>query len=84
VRSSVILAKSEPGEWRWLPRDHGYPLNLHTRLSPEKQARALNELSCLIYNSLWDEQSGWMDLISIGEPLRTWIKNAYQEAGVRP
>lgn len=78
VLSSVILVKSKRAEWRWLPRDHGYPLNLHDRLAPARKARSLNELSCLIYDSLWDEQPGWMNRISIGEPLRTWVENAYR------
>jgi hypothetical protein len=78
VVSSVILAKSKPAEWLWLPRDHGYPLNLHERLAPARKARSLNELSCLIYDSLWDEQPGWMSGITIDEPLRTWVENAYR------
>jgi hypothetical protein len=77
VLSSVILARSKPAEWLWLPRDHGYPLNLHGRLPSGKKARSLNELTCFIYDSLWDEQPGWINTIPIDEPLRTWVENAY-------
>ena len=76
VLSAVLLARTTPAERRWLPPDHGYPLNLHDRLPEAKRARRLEELACFIYDDLWDREPDWLVRAPVDEPLRGWLAEA--------
>lgn len=78
VLSAVLLARTTPAERRWLPPDHGYPLGLHERVPAAKRARRLEDLACLIYDTLWDEQPDWLDRVPVEDPLRSWLAEAHR------
>lgn len=77
VLSAVIAARTSPGERRWIPIDHGYPLGQHERLPAERRVKRLNQVACLIYDQVWDTNPQWMSVIPADEPLRAWLKSAY-------
>jgi hypothetical protein len=78
VLSAVLLARTAPAERRWLPLDHGYPLGLHERVPAAKRVRRLEDLACLIYDTLWDEQPDWLDRVPVEDPLRSWLADAHR------
>jgi hypothetical protein len=80
VVSAVILSRTSAAERRWLPPDHGYPLNLHDRLPAAKRARRLEDLACFIYDTLWDRDPDWLARAPVGEPLRGWLEDADRRA----
>jgi hypothetical protein len=81
VLSAVLLARTAPAERRWLPPDHGYPLGLHERVPAAKRARRLEDLACLIYDTLFDQEPGWLDRVPVGDLLRSWLADAHRRAG---
>jgi hypothetical protein len=38
----------------------------------------LNEVVCLIYDQVWDQGPAWMSAVAVDEPLRGWLKEAYE------
>jgi hypothetical protein len=80
VLSAVLLARTAPAERRWLPADHGYPLGLHERVPAAKRVRRLEDLACLIYDTLWDEKPDWLDRVPVEDPLRSWLADAHRRA----
>jgi len=80
VLSAVIAARTLPGERRWIPINHGYPLGQHERLPAERRVKRLNDVACLIYDQVWDAGPGWMSAIPADEPLRTWLRSAHSRA----
>jgi len=73
VLSAVVAARTRPAERRWLPPGYVYPLHLHNRLPIEKRAHRLNDLTCMIVESLWEEAAGVSRVMPVEEPLRSWL-----------
>jgi hypothetical protein len=79
VLSAVILARTRQTEVRLLAPGYLYPLNLQDRLPIEKRAQKLNGLTCVIVESLWQDRKDWTTLITVDEPLRTWLAERSKE-----
>jgi hypothetical protein len=79
VLSAVILARTSPAERLGLPPGYVYPLHLHERVPPEKRAAKLNGLACVIVESLWRDRMDWTTLITVDEPLRSWLPERQKE-----
>ena len=72
VLSTLITTELDLERVRILPPDYGYPYNLHQDVPADRQALALNDLTCVIY----EERSidpGQVSDIQIHEPLRSWL-----------
>ena len=71
--SALIVAEIEQKRIRNLPPDYSYPYNLQESISEERQARLMNDLTCLTYEerSLHPDQ---VQDIKIEEPLSGWLK----------
>jgi hypothetical protein len=80
VLSAVLLARTTAEERRWLPPDHGYPLNLHDRLPEAKRTRRLEDLACFLYDTLWDREPDWLSRVPVSDPLRAWLADADRRA----
>lgn len=78
VLSGVLLASTVEKERRWLPIDHGYPLNLHDRLPVAARAPALDGLACVIVDSLWRQRNDWLSVIPSSESLRGWLEKSWR------
>ena len=79
VLSAVIISKTQASRRAELPDSCGYPLNLHQDLPPARKAAALNDLSGVILETLWDDNPDWMNLLEIREPLRSWLQQAFTD-----
>ena len=79
VLSAVIISKTQATRRAELPDSCGYPLNLHQDLPPARKAAALNGLSGVILETLWDDNPDWMNLLEIREPLRSWLQQAFSD-----
>jgi len=79
VLSAVIIAKTQTPRRAELTDSCGYPLNLHHDLPQGRKASALNGLSGVILENIWDTRSDWMTWLEIREPLRSWLRRAYDE-----
>ena len=76
VLSAVIVAKTKASRRVELPDSCGYPLNLHSNLPQARKAARLNGLSGVILETFWDDQPGWLKLLEIREPLKSWLRQA--------
>lgn len=79
VLSAVIVSKTQASRRAELPNSCGYPFNLHRDLPPAQKAAALNGLSGIILETVWDDDPGWMKLMEIHEPLRGWLRRAFTD-----
>lgn len=80
VLSAVIAARTRPSERRWIPVSHGYPFGQHDRLPAARRATRLEDVVCLIYDDAWDAGPEWMEKIQVGEPLRGWLRAAWEQS----
>jgi hypothetical protein len=78
VLSAVLCARTRPSERQWIPISHGYPLNLADRVPVTKKVSRLNDLVCLIYDTVWDQDPDWISRVPVDEPLRGWLLEAYR------
>jgi hypothetical protein len=72
VLSAIIVARTNPEQWRWLPRECGYPLHLHARLPEAQRAWRLADLSVVLHENVI-EQPGALDGIEVSEELRAFL-----------
>jgi len=72
ILSALVATQLDPERVRTLPPDYGYPYNLHGSVPPDRRARSLDELTCVIYEERTIDPRKISD-IAIGEPLRTWL-----------
>jgi len=72
VLSAIIVARTEPGQWRRLPRECGYPLHLHSQLPADRRVTRLADLSIVLHENVID-QPGAFDGIEIGRELRAFL-----------
>ena len=72
ILSTLITTMLDPQRIRVLPPEYGYPYNLHGSVPPERQAKTLNELACVIYEERSTDPARMHD-IEIHEPLRSWL-----------
>jgi glyoxylase-like metal-dependent hydrolase (beta-lactamase superfamily II) len=72
VLSAIIVARTSPAQWRWLPRECGYPLHLHARLPAELRAARLADLSVVLHENEID-QPGALDGIEVNQELRAFL-----------
>ncbi len=72
ILSTLLVTMLEPERTRILPPDYGYPYNLHQSVPPERRARVLNDLVCVIYEERPMDPNR-IDDIEIHEPLRTFL-----------
>jgi hypothetical protein len=79
VLSAVIVAKTRQVERRWLPPGYVYPLHLQDRIPIERRAQRLDELTCVIVESLWQERPDLTKVIAVDEPLRSWLAKQQKE-----
>jgi glyoxylase-like metal-dependent hydrolase (beta-lactamase superfamily II) len=73
VVSAVIVARTKPSDWRWLPEKCGYPLNLHDQMPQERKAARLNDLTCAVVEDVWDSRPDLQAYIRVDEPLASWL-----------
>jgi hypothetical protein len=78
VLSAVLCARTRPTERRWIPIAHGYPMNLAERVPASKRVGRLNDVVCLLYDTVWDRDPDWLSRIPVDEPLREWLAAAYR------
>jgi len=79
VLSAVIISKVQARRRAELPDSCGYPLNLHRDLPQARRAPALNGLSGVILENVWDDDPDWFNLLEIREPLLGWLRQAYSD-----
>ncbi|MDH4272034.1 MAG: MBL fold metallo-hydrolase, partial [Candidatus Aminicenantes bacterium] len=79
VLSAVVVSKTSASRRRDLPDSCGYPLNLHQNLPPARKAAAINGLSAVILETVWDDQPGWMKMMESREPLKSWLRQAFTD-----
>lgn len=72
VLSAIVVARTSPEQWRWLPRECGYPLHLHGQLPAEQRARRLADLSVVLHENVIDEP-GAFDAIEVSHELRAFL-----------
>ena len=72
VLSAIIAARTSPEQWRWLPRECGYPLHLHDRLPEAQRPRRLDALSVVLHENVID-QPGAFDGIEVDGELRAFL-----------
>lgn len=77
VLSAVITSKVKQDKINPLPITCGYPFNLHEKLPADIKAAKLNSLSCMIYETVWENNHNWLSTIGVNEPLKKWITNIY-------
>lgn len=77
VLSGVLLAATTESERRWLPLDHGYPLNLHERIPEPRRARSLDGIPCLIVDTLWQQRGDWTPPVSASDPVRAFLERSW-------
>jgi alkyl sulfatase BDS1-like metallo-beta-lactamase superfamily hydrolase len=77
VLSGVLLAATTESERRWLPLDHGYPLNLHERIPEAKRARSLDGIPCLIIDTFWLQRGDWQPPIDASAFVRAFLEKAW-------
>jgi hypothetical protein len=74
VFTSVLVSRLARNEIRFLPREYGYPLHLHSRMPQGKKASKLDDLVSVFHESLWTSNAGWLGSIPpISEPLKKWL-----------
>jgi hypothetical protein len=78
VLSAVLCARTRTTERRWIPMTHGYPMNLAERVPASKRVGRLNDVVCLLYDTVWDRDPDWLSRIPVDEPLRGWLARAYR------
>jgi hypothetical protein len=78
VLSAVLCARTGTTERRWIPMTHGYPMNLAERVPASKRVGRLNDVVCLLYDTVWDRDPDWLSRIPVDEPLRRWLVEAYR------
>ncbi len=79
VLSAVLTARIAPDRIRALPLAAGYPFTQHSRLPAEKKAARLNDVTVAIFDTTWDTAPGWMKVLPIDEPLKSWLAAAYTD-----
>jgi hypothetical protein len=84
VLSAVAVARTRPSERRALSSGYVYPLHLQERVPIPKRARALNGLTCVVVESLWQDRNDWAKVITVDEPLRSWITARQTQPPLRP
>jgi hypothetical protein len=72
ILSTLVATQLNSERVRTLPPDYGYPYNLHGSVPPDRRARTLNDLTCVIYEERTVDPRRIGD-IAINEPLRTWL-----------
>lgn len=72
VLSAMLNSRMEQGRIRILPVEYSYPYHLHSRIPPERQARALNDLICVVYEECTLDPDRVQGL-PVREPLRSWL-----------
>ena len=72
ILSTLIATQLDPERVRTLPPDYGYPYNLHGDVPPDRRARTLNELTCVVYEERTVDPAQISDIV-IDEPLRAWL-----------
>jgi hypothetical protein len=72
VLSAIVVARTSPEQWRWLPRECGYPLHLHSQLPADQRATRLADLSVVLHENVID-QPGAFDGIKVSEELRAFL-----------
>lgn len=75
----VITARVRPAQLQPLPREVGYPYNLHQQLPAERRIARMNDATAVILEDMWDRSPAWLDGIPVDEPLRSWLASAYRE-----
>ena len=78
---SALIALLPSRKVRILPPVYSYPYNLHSLVSPERQAKALNDLICVALEEPIGDPSEITD-IQMLEPLRGWLAS-YSSSGRR-
>jgi hypothetical protein len=78
VLSALIAATIAPARIRLLPPTYGYPLHLHHETLPSRQAQALDDLVCIIYEELLPDPER-LTGIAVREPLRSWLSDHFRE-----
>jgi len=79
VLSAVIVSKTRASRRGELPNSCGYPINLHRDLPQAQKVAALNGLSGIIVETVWDDNPGWLKLMEIREPLKSWLRQAFSD-----
>ena len=78
VFSAVVASRIKENEIQWFSQKAGYPLHHHYELTQEKRVSKLNELESVIYERLWDAPNWTMSTIKVDEPLKSWLKEKYE------
>jgi hypothetical protein len=84
VLSAVIAARTRPAERRWIPIAYGYPLGLHDRVPSGRRVARLNDVTCLIYDQVWDQDPDWLSRVAVDGALRTWLRDQSRAASRPP
>jgi len=84
ILSALIVRRVPAGDIRMLPLTCGYPLNLHERLPDGKKQKSMDHLSSLILDELWRRNADWQSLLPCAEPMRTGLRQLYDEYQYRP
>jgi glyoxylase-like metal-dependent hydrolase (beta-lactamase superfamily II) len=72
VLSAIIVARTSPEQWRWLPRECGYPLHLHAQMPADQRVTRLADLSVVLHENAID-QPGAFDGIEVNAELRAFL-----------
>jgi hypothetical protein len=80
VLSAVITSSLDRNEIHLLSPDYSYPYHLQAKIPPEKQAKRLEELTCVVYEEESIHPHNLRD-IEVIEPLKSWLR-AHAAVGV--
>lgn len=79
VLSAVLTARIAPDRIKALPLAAGYPFTQHSRVPMSQKAASLNNVTVAIFDTTWDTNPGWMKIVPIEEPLKSWLAAAYTD-----
>ncbi len=72
VLSAITVARTSPEQWRWLPRECGYPLHLRSQLPADQRVTRLADLSVVLHENVIT-QPGALDGIEVSAELRAFL-----------
>ncbi len=80
VLSASLLTRLDPAEMLCLSETVNYPVFLHSRIAPLRQAASLNEVVTCRYDAFsFFEDPRWKDILPVREPLPAWLDEQVHE-----
>lgn len=79
VFSGIVISEIPMDKIHKMPLKSNYPVSHHKEMDKSKKVNRLNDVNVAVFDERWVRDPDWMDIITIDEPLKKWLSEAYIE-----